>query len=406
MEDVGCQDRHALQRLIKGPFKPSDWLNREEERIIGGPKNLKHAMLHFPHATAPRIDAAVHLRCQFKHFEYSIGPDDGVHWDHALKEIYDWMNSTDFNKGYQLFKHVEDKIIAEHEAILRQSQLVKDKRRRTMELGKALDSSGANSDNFLGNIFDAEPISNQIDSLQKRSSRPVSSSSSYLNNFQKTITDFLFKSDNSENRHSKLRHSKRDPRKSANWYSRRNLAAGINFNDNVTNTTLFESLDHENEMAKYLGDPEQDNKIYVFIASDNDVVKEAFTRYLVANQKKREESNHSAKIAVMRIKNRANIAHAKNINYLRSAGNETGVFDLTLDWYFLTLSNHIFAWRRDTDLLSTFAHSSQRVSGSNEQSDANDIELNSGIGTLGYQLIFNRFVIYIVFNFYKKFTYL
>jgi hypothetical protein len=37
-------------------------------------------------------------------------------------------------------------------------------------------------------------------------------------------------------------------------------------------------------------------------------------------------------------------------------GNSTGLIDLLLDWYLLSLSDHIFAWRRDTDILSTFAH--------------------------------------------------
>jgi hypothetical protein len=58
----------------------------------------------------------------------------------------------------------------------------------------------------------------------------------------------------------------------------------------------------------------------------------------------------------MRVKNNAQIAHAKNIGHLKKAGNNTGVMDLVLDWYSLSLANFVFAWRRDTDLLSTFAH--------------------------------------------------
>ena len=34
----------------------------------------------------------------------------------------------------------------------------------------------------------------------------------------------------------------------------------------------------------------------------------------------------------MRVKNNAQIVHAKNIGYLKSAGNNTGVMDLVLDW--------------------------------------------------------------------------
>jgi hypothetical protein len=71
------ESRHAFQRLIRGPFKESVAV-REESRIIGMPENLKHAILNLPHAFAPRLDAAIHLRCQFSHFEGLVGPDDGL----------------------------------------------------------------------------------------------------------------------------------------------------------------------------------------------------------------------------------------------------------------------------------------------------------------------------------------
>lgn len=71
-EDVSCQDRHALQQLIRGPFR-SAFSAEEEKKIIGVPANFKHGLLSLPHAFAPRFDAAVHLRCQFKHFEWLVG---------------------------------------------------------------------------------------------------------------------------------------------------------------------------------------------------------------------------------------------------------------------------------------------------------------------------------------------
>lgn len=58
----------------------------------------------------------------------------------------------------------------------------------------------------------------------------------------------------------------------------------------------------------------------------------------------------------MRVKNNDIIVHAKNLGYLKEAGNNTGVVDMLLDWYALSLSNIVYAWRRDTDLLSTYAH--------------------------------------------------
>ncbi len=90
----------------------------------------------------------------------------------------------------------------------------------------------------------------------------------------------------------------------------------------------------------------QSSRIFVYIASDNEEVKEAFARYLL---------QHNTHISVMRVKNNAQIVHAKNLGYLKGAGNNTGVVDLVLDWYALSLANVVFAWRRDTELLSTFA---------------------------------------------------
>ena len=58
----------------------------EEKRITGVPANLKHAVFTLPHSYAPRLDVAVHLRCQFSYFEKLIGPDDAG-WVDAVKYI-------------------------------------------------------------------------------------------------------------------------------------------------------------------------------------------------------------------------------------------------------------------------------------------------------------------------------
>lgn len=72
LEDFSCHDRHALQQLIRGPFR-SAFSAEEEKKIIGVPPNFKHGILTLPHVFAPRVDAAVHLRCQFNHFEWLVG---------------------------------------------------------------------------------------------------------------------------------------------------------------------------------------------------------------------------------------------------------------------------------------------------------------------------------------------
>ena len=113
----------------------------------------------------------------------------------------------------------------------------------------------------------------------------------------------------------------------------RNLTAAVN-------ATMVEL---ETEQSTYTGDSDSDDRVYVYLASDNERVKAAIAEYLLGHKH----------IAIMRVKSDHHIVHAKNIGYLKR--NSTGVMNLVLDWYCMSLSNVIFAWRRDTTMLSTFA---------------------------------------------------
>ena len=105
--DVGCADRHAFQRLIRGPFKAS-LSSAEEKRIHGVPDNIKHAILTLPHAFAPRLDAAVHMRNSFAHFERQASIDDPAY----KKEVADWLNSTECAS---VFSELESKLVQQVE---------------------------------------------------------------------------------------------------------------------------------------------------------------------------------------------------------------------------------------------------------------------------------------------------
>jgi hypothetical protein len=66
-----------------------------------------------------------------------------------------------------------------------------------------------------------------------------------------------------------------------------------------------------------------------------------------------------------------------------------------MDWYSISLANHILSWRRDTDLISTFAQSAQRLSGNSESStiapsDPKYHGIGHGKGSRGYNLDFRR----------------
>ena len=288
-DDVMCHDRHALQRLVRGPFKTA-FTDQEEKRIMGVPFNLKHAIMTLPHAYAPRLDAAIHLRTQFEHFERLVGPED-TGWAAAMKQQEDWLNCDSSECGKGLFKTIEAKIMEELPAIR----------------GKA------------------EATQRGAHQRQRQRRRRLDTFSEAIGN---------------------------------------------------SSQTGAERSQSELEKEQY---NEGSDKIYVYLASDNAAVKEAFARYLIGH----------ANIAVMRVRNNAHIVHAKNVGYLRGAGNNTGVMDLVLDWYALSLANVVFAWRKGTNFISTFAHSAQRLSGNAEPSN-NTAGIGHGIGSRGLSLFFQK----------------
>lgn len=281
-DDDHCHDRHALQRLLRGPFK-SALTAQEERRITGVPKNLKHAILSLPHAFAPRLDAAIHIRCQFSHFEMSVGRDDGKMWDEYVQTRDTWINSTEYDHehgGQRVFKLLTEKLMKEVPMLYRKAATEREEAKRRLH--------------------------------QFRSTLPLP--------------------------------------------ERRRLGQLL---------------------SPETGD--KDQKLYVYITSDNEEVKERMALYL--------EQHATEPVAVMRVINSGEIAHAKNAVFFRSVANHTGPIDLTLDWYALSLSSVIFSYRRGTAQLSTFAQSAQHMSGNKERSDYHKA-IGHGMGSVGMQLWF------------------
>lgn len=312
VNDNSCEDRYAYQKLIRGPFKPQ--AEEHFKYLTGAPANLKKALVTLPHAIAPRLDAAVHLRCQFSHFEYMVGPEDSL-WPNHQKEIQAFLQSKDFNAGDALFQLMEQKIMEE---------LTKIVARRNEQNGHRL--------------------------LQ----------------------------------HQPHSHNHRHLRRLGDGPAENTLSTN---GTNAANATVS-AEDLALEKETFYGDDHNDHRIFVYLASDNDDVKEAFASYL---------RNH-ANISVVRVKTGRHISHAKDVNSLKS--DPTGVFTLVMDWYALSLANELFGWRRDTHLVSTFIQSAQRVSGNSlrttwaqspfhETSDEPEDELN--IHSKGHQLITKGF---------------
>jgi hypothetical protein len=283
--DTSCEDRHAFQKLIRGPFQPTHammahWM----DYLKGAPPNFKEAVLRLPHALAPRFDAAVHLRCQFKHFEYLVGPGDAL-WPQHEKEIMDFLHSSQVQQGLGLFEILTNEIIQQLKVTRDQLGQRRDRHRRNLR-----HHQDHHQVQFQRKLVDStHPVFENINST---------SNSSYL--YDLIAENSIFRGDE--------------------------LLTDKNNNHPI--------------------------RSYVYLASDNDIIKEAFASYLM--------SKHP-EISVVRVKTGHHIAHAKDVNYLKT--NDTGVFTLVMDWYSLSLANIVFAWRRDTSLLSTFAQSAQRMSG-------------------------------------------
>ena len=272
--DVMCAERHAYQRLIRGPFK-TGLSAEEEERIHGVPDNLKHALLTLPHAYAPRLDAAVHLRAQFNHFESQANLDD----PNYIKEVFDFVNGTEAS---QVFSVLEDRII----------DIV-------TEAHKA-------------------------------------------------------------------------------------------HNDKAVQTEVKSELEAEAATP---------HPVYIYVASDNEVVKDRFCDMLMRNPAL------MGKLRITKVETKG-VMHAKNIDRLKDHTKNEGLLDLVFDWYALSLANTILAWRKGgTSMVSTFVHSAQKVSGTTERTDNNK---GTGIGTRGYQLIRTkngglRFDLFWVYSFLEDF---
>ena len=101
--DVSCADRYAYQRLVRGPFK-SSLTEKEEKRIYGFPDHIKHAILTLPHAYAPRLDAAIHIRAQFHHFEQQADVNNPEY----KIEVREWLNGSECK---YVFEALEEKVI-------------------------------------------------------------------------------------------------------------------------------------------------------------------------------------------------------------------------------------------------------------------------------------------------------
>lgn len=122
--------------------------------------------------------------------------------------------------------------------------------------------------------------------------------------------------------------------------------------------------------------------IYLYLAADNEDVKNGLNNAL--------NNLNISILNIVRVKSNS-IYHLKDLNVFNQKTDGAGIIDLVFDWYFLSLSNSIYAWRRSKGaknvFLSTFVHSAQRLSGDKTRSDKGEF---AGFGSHGYQIVHDR----------------
>ena len=118
--------------------------------------------------------------------------------------------------------------------------------------------------------------------------------------------------------------------------------------------------------------PSNLERFNIYIAADSDPVKLLLSRLLTDTIK-------DENISVNYLRTNG-IVHVKNMYKNNNFTSDSGLFELFLDWYLLSLSKTLLAWRKGNSL-SSFAYSAQRISGNMSQSDEN---LKNGLGTNGY----------------------
>lgn len=150
----------------------------------------------------------------------------------------EWLYSTDFNKGQALFKEMETKITAELRTIT--ERRTAEARRRRLAMTRYIDSY------VLAHRRLAE----------RMNTRPLS--------------------------HFRALSEEQHPHVDANF------------------TQLRVDLEHEHEVFHGAGD--RSDRVYVYLAADNERVKEAFAQYLLGHHN----------ISVMRVHTGDIIVHAKN----------------------------------------------------------------------------------------------
>jgi hypothetical protein len=182
-------------------------------------------------------------------------------WNNYVKEVDDFLYSAEPNRGAALFREIEGKIMNELQFIL-QERKSKERRRRLT------------SQKYLTMLIDAT-----VRTFEGKGADTDEAARVGLVDEEENLLDFPAES---------IIHRRR----------RLEEAVAPVASANVTQLKL--DLEHEKE--QYFGTEDQADRVYVYLAADNERVKEAFAEYLLGHHN----------ISVMRVRTGDIIVHAKN----------------------------------------------------------------------------------------------
>ncbi|RYH31364.1 hypothetical protein EON65_02745 [archaeon] len=142
---------------------------------------------------------------------------------------------------------------------------------------------------------------------------------------------------------------------------------------------MAEHLSHKTGAMAHLS---HIDSIYIYVAGDSETVKQALRQYLMQYDKL---ANTTMKVVTVQS---PGIYHIKGNENIRSCCGGLGLTYLVLDWYLMSLSNVIYAWRKGgTRGYSTFIGTARKISGTREPTVVGE---GRSVGTMTYQLVQGR----------------
>lgn len=163
------------------------------------------------------------------------------------------------------------------------------------------------------------------------------------------------------------------------WLKSPECAAVFHHMAEAARHKIAQHLSHKTESTAHLS---HIDSVYVYVAGDSEAVKQALRLYLMQYD---QLSNTTMRVVTV---HSPGIYHIKGHDQIRECCGGLGLTYLVLDWYLMSLSNVIYAWRKGgTKGYSTFIGTARKISGTREPTVVGE---GRSVGTMAYQLVQGR----------------